>query len=122
LARIKYKNDSLIDVAANRIKTDVERPEVSAIFIYLRCVNEVVLLEAIANDFHSNWSYYHQRNYLLATSDCDRELLKPIVTHLGPKLRGTALRAKSHFVGNLPLVERERVPMLKIYDDLNPYE
>ena len=122
LARLKYKNTAIVNLAANRIKLDVARPEVAAIFIYLRCVNEVALLEAVVNDFHSSWPYYHQRNYLLATSDFDRELLKPILGHLGPKLRGTAQRAKSHFSGNFPLVERERMSILRIYDDLSPYD
>jgi hypothetical protein len=122
LARRRHKTDELVNLAKNRIETDVLRSEVAAIFIYLRCVDEVKFLEGKATDFQSSWPYYHQRNYLLATSDSNRELLKPVIAHLGPKLKGTVSRARSHFVENLPLVERERTPMLKLYDVLNPYD
>lgn len=122
LARVKHKTERLVALAEERIKVDVLRSEVSAIFIYLRCVEEVQILEGMASDFSSAWPYYHQRNYLLATSDSSEELLKPVVVHLGPKLKNTARRARSYFVGNVPLVERERTPMPKMYDELNPYD
>lgn len=122
LSRLKHKTIKLVEIAAKRIKSDILRSEISAIFIYLRCVNEVGFLESLAADFRSNWPYYHQRNYLLATSDSNRDLLKPVVTHLGPKLKGTVTRARSHFVDNIPFAERERTPMPKMYDELNPYD
>jgi len=122
LARRKYKTNELVALAKHQIESDIFRPEVAAIFIYLRCVDEVTFLEGIATSFRSNWPYYHQRNYLLATSDSNRELLKPVVAQLGPKLKGTVSRARGHFVENVPLVERERTPMFKLYDVLNPYD
>lgn len=122
LARRKHKTDELVALAKHRIETDCLCAEVPAIFIYLRCVDEVNLLEGIANSFRSDWPYYHQRSYLLATSDSNKELLKPVVAHLGPKLKGTVKRAKSYFVNNVPLVERERTPMPNLYDALNPYD
>lgn len=122
LARAKYKTEKLVALAKNRIEIDVLRSEVAAIFIYLRCVDETKILEEMAGNFQSSWPYYHQRNYLLATSESSRELLKPVISHLGPKLKGTVNRAKSHFVDNLPLLERERTPMLKLYDALSPYD
>lgn len=122
VAKQKYKTDNLVSLAENRIKSDVLRPEVAAIFIYLRCVGSTDSLAAVANEFHSSWPFYHQRNFLLATSEFDRELLKPVIKHLGPKLKGTVQRARSHFVNKVPLVERERIAMPKMYDDLNPYD
>lgn len=122
LARRKHRTDRLVTLAKQRIESDVLRSEVAATFIYLRCVGEVGFLEGMALRFQSSWPYYHQRNYLLATSDSERELLKPVVELLGPKLKGTVIRARSHFIENLPLVERERTPMLKLYDALNPYD
>lgn len=122
LARRRYKSEKLVALATQRIKYDVLRSEIAATFIYLRCVDEVGVLESIAADFRASWPYYHQRNYLLATSDSNRDLLKPVVAHLGPKIKGTVIRAKSHFVTNIPLVERERTPMLQMYDELNPYD
>jgi len=122
LARIKYKTERLVSLATQRIQTDVLQSEISAIFIYLRCVDEVGILENIAADFRSSWPYYHQRNYLLATSESSRDLLKPVVAHLGPKLKGTVNRARSHFVANVPLAERERTSMPQMYDELSPYD
>lgn len=122
LARRKHKTQTLINLASDRINNHIRRPEVAAIFIYLRCVDEIAVLESIVSSFKADWPYYHQRNYLLATSDSDRELLKPLIAHLGPKLKGTVQRARSHFFENAPLVEREPTPMPKMYDELNPYE
>ncbi|MCG9054205.1 RNA-directed DNA polymerase [Laribacter hongkongensis] len=122
LARGKHKTAHLFALAKRRIENDILCPEVAAIFIYLRCVGEVSFLERIATSFRSTWPYYHQRNYLLATSESDRNLIKPVVAHLGPKLKGTVARARSHFQEDVPLVERERTPMLKLYDELNPYD
>ena len=122
LARLKYKTEKLVSLATQRIQTDVLRSEVAAIFIYLRCVGEVRILEEMAVDFRSTWPYYHQRNYLLATSESSKDILKPVVAHLGPKLKGTASRARSHFVENVPLSERERTPIPKMYDELSPYD
>lgn len=122
LARLKYKTEKLVALATQRINSDILRSEVAAIFIYLRCVDEVGILEKIVAEFRSSWPYYHQRNFLLATSDSSRDLLKPVVAHLGPKLKGTVNRAKSHFVANTPLTERERTPMPRMYDELSPYD
>ena len=122
LARGKHKTAHLFALAKRRIENDILCPEVAAIFIYLRCVGEVSFLEGIAISFRSTWPYYHQRNYLLATSESDRNSIKPVVAHLGPKLKGTVARARSHFQEDVPLVERERTPMLKLYDELNPYD
>lgn len=122
LARIRYKTQNLVALATQRIQDNVLQPEVAAIFIYLRCVDEVGVLEGFAVNFRSSWPYYHQRNYLLATSDSNREFLKPVIAQLGTKLKGTVNRARSHFVENIPLAERERTPMPKMYDELSPYD
>ncbi len=122
LARIRFKTQKLVALATQRIQDNVLQPEVAAIFIYLRCVGEVGVLEGFAVSFRSNWPYYHQRNYLLATSDSNREFLKPVIAQLGIKLKGTVNRARSHFVENIPLAERERTPMPKMYDELSPYD
>jgi len=122
LARGRHKTANLFALAKRRIENDITCPEVAAIFIYLRCVGEASFLEGIATSFRSTWPYYHQRNYLLATSESDRNLIKPVVAHLGPKLKGTVTRARSHFLDDVPLVERERTPMLRLYDELNPYD
>lgn len=122
LSHNKYRTDKLITLAKNRMQVDIIQAEVSAIFIYFRCVGEAEHLAEVVNDFNSSWPYYHQRNFLLATSEIDRELIKPLVEHLGPKLKGTVSRARSYFSENLPLVRRERTSMFKLYETLSPYD
>lgn len=122
LARRKYKTENLLKIAKTRLTNDVLQPEVAAIFIYLRCVNEAEALISVVQQFKENWPYYHQRNFLLATVELDRDSLRPIIEKLGTKIRGTATRARSHFTDGLPLVEREATPILDIFDDINPYD
>ena len=122
ISKCKHKTERLLALALNRINSDILQAEVSAIFIYLRCVGEASLLQPIIGRFNSKWPYYHQRNFLLATSEFDKDSLKPLVPHLGPKLRGTVARARSHFVDNNPITNRERTPMPEIYDEISPYE
>ena len=122
LAKKRYKTVIMVNLGAERITSNILRPEVAAIFIYMRCVGEVKILEDLASHFDPSWPYYHQRNYLLATSESNKNVLKPLIIHLGPKLIGTVLRAKSHFFDNLPIREREPTPMLKMYDEISPYE
>lgn len=122
LAKRKYRTDRLLNLSIEKIEFDMLQPEVAAIFIYLRCIGEMGPLHALIPRFHSTWPYYHQRNYLLATSELDRDDLKPLVEHLGPKLKGTVARARSHFEDNLPIATRERTPMPGMYDEISPYD
>ncbi|MCL4635866.1 reverse transcriptase domain-containing protein [Burkholderia sp.] len=122
LAKRKHKTRHLIDLSTTRINVDILQPEIAAIFIYLRCVDETQILKDLISKFEATWPYYHQRNFLLATSELDKDSLKPIISHLGPKLRGTVARAKSHFVDNTPITNRERTPIPIMYDEISPYE
>ena len=122
LAHKKYKTSELVALAKLLINEDVLRSEVAAVFVYLRCVGEVELLEGIVESFNSTWPYYHQRNYLLATSKSHPDLIKPVIKHLGPKLKGTVKRAQSHYFEDLPLVERQKTPLLELYEELDPYD
>ncbi|AWH28960.1 RNA-directed DNA polymerase [Stenotrophomonas sp. YAU14A_MKIMI4_1] len=121
-ARVGRNSPVLVKLAEERINEDILRSEVPAIFIYLRCVGQVGLLQGCVNRFRSTWPYYHQRSYLLSISELDRDVIKPLVPELGPKLRGTVGRAKSHFINNVPLLERERTSILRLYEELSPYD
>lgn len=121
-ARVGRNSPVLVKLAEERVKEDILRSEVPAIFIYLRCMGEVGVLQGCIDKFKATWPYYHQRNYLLSISELDREIIKPLVPELGPKLRGTVGRARNHFINNVPLLERERTPILRLYEELNPYD
>lgn len=122
LAHRKYRTPELITLAADRIESNILQPEISAIFIYLKCINEAQLLIATIPKFDATWPYYHQRNFLLACSDLDGSLLKPLLPKLGPKLKRTTARAKPHFNDGMPLVGRDKIPILDLYEEITPYD
>ncbi|CAI3789762.1 hypothetical protein AHFPHNDE_03466 [Pseudomonas sp. MM227] len=122
LSKKLYKSESLIELALDRIRLDLLQPEIPAIFIYLRCVGKSVLLVPLIERFSSAWPYYHQRNFLLATSDLDRDTLKPLIPELSIKLKGTVDRARSHYNNGLPLLDREPRSPLDLYEEITPYD
>lgn len=122
LAKQRFKNDRLLDLALDRIQADILQPEVPAIFIYLRCVDESSKLAPIIPNFKSTWPYYHQRNFLLATSDFDKDLLKPLIPEISTKLKRTATRARPYFNNGIPLTEREPRSPLELYEEISPYD
>jgi len=122
LANRKYKSTNLITLATARIESDILQPEIAAIFIYLKCVDEAQILIDNISKFESAWPYYHQRNFLLACSDFDQNQLKPLISKLGPKLKWTGSRAKPYFTNGMPLVERDKIAMLDLYDEITPYD
>lgn len=122
VARKKWKNDSLLRVAQTRLEEDLLQPEIPAIFIYLSCVDEVNLLRPLINKFESNWPYYHQRSFLLATSSFERDDLKPIHSKLGIKLQGTVKRAQPIIKDGVPLQAMETTSLFSIYEEVSPYD
>ena len=122
IARKKWKHGDLLRVAQERIEEDVLQPEVPAIFIYLRCVDEANLLRPLINKFKSSWPYYHQRSFLLATSAFEREDFKSLHDELGPKLQGTVKRALSIIKDGLPLQTMEATSLFNIYEEVSPYD
>ena len=122
ISRKKWKDDDLLKVAQERIEEDVLQSEVPAIFIYLRCIDETNLLRPLISKFKSDWPYYHQRCFLLATSLFEREHLKPLHDELGPKLQGTVKRALSIIKDGIPLQDMEATSLLNIYEEVNPYD
>ncbi|HFX0879022.1 TPA: RNA-directed DNA polymerase [Pseudomonas aeruginosa] len=122
LAKQKHKNEELINLALIKIETDLLQPEVSAIFIYLRCIDESERLKPFVQHFCQTWPYYHQRNFLLATSEFEAEEIKPLIPKLHTKLKRTASRAIPYFVDGVPLLEREPRSVLDLYEEISPYD
>ncbi|NBG93654.1 RNA-directed DNA polymerase [Pseudomonas sp. 9.1(2019)] len=122
LAKNRYKSEKIIKYASAKIQTDVLEAETSAIFIYLRCVDESAALIPIIPEFKSTWPFYHQRNFLLATSEFGKEDLRPLVSELKTKIKGTATRARSHFKDGRPLIERESRSPMELYEEISPYD
>ena len=122
LAKAKHKNNETLDAAIRKIHSDVLQPECSAIFIYLRCVDETEHLKPLIKNFSDSWPYYHQRNFLLATSEFTKEEIAPVIPLLDTKLKWTASRAKPYFENGIPLVERTPISALSIYEEISPYE
>lgn len=122
LAKNRYKSETILQYASAKIQTDVLQAEASAIFIYLRCVEESAALIPIIPKFKSTWPFYHQRNFLLATSEFGKEDLRPLISELRTKIKGTATRARSHFKDGRPLIEREPRSPMDLYEEISPYD
>lgn len=122
LARTGYKSEEILQYASTKIQMDVLQAEASAIFIYLRCVDESAALIPIIPEFRSTWPFYHQRNFLLATSEFSKEDLRPLIPELKTKTKGTATRARPHFKDGRPLTERESRSPMELYEEISPYD
>lgn len=123
LARKGYKSKQLLEIADRKISDRPLSVEVSAIFIYLSCVGEAALLKPLIEKFDVTWPYMHQRYFLFGTKDFPPEDLKPLVEILGTKVKGTVRRATKFFDdAGRPLAEREKSPVLDIYDHISPYD
>ncbi|WP_192564761.1 RNA-directed DNA polymerase [Pseudomonas gozinkensis] len=122
LAKAKFKSDSLIEFAKNKLSSDVLQSECSAIFIYLRCTDETVHLQPLIQKFSIDWPFYHKRNFMLAVSDFSRDELAPLLPLLDTKLLWTGIRAKPYFENGIPLIDREPASALSIYEEISPYE
>ncbi|MEK8025109.1 RNA-directed DNA polymerase [Pseudaquabacterium rugosum] len=122
IAKRRHKTEELVELANLRITNQLLAPEVPAIFVYLSCVGESARLAPLVERFSTSWPYYHQRCFLLATSDLDRADLKPLVEKLGPKVRNTVHRALPYFKAGKPIAEPERSSVINLYDDISPYD
>lgn len=122
LARAKFKKDNIVEFAKNKLALNVLQSECSAIFIYLRCIDEAEHLRPLIQSFSDEWPFYHQRNFILAVSEFPREDIAPLISRLGTKLKWTGTRAKPYFENGIPLIEREPVSALSIYEELSPYD
>lgn len=122
LARARYRDDDTLELAIRKIKSDILQSECSAIFIYLRCVEEAEQLKPLIREFSIDWPYYHQRNFLLAASEFTKEEIAPLLPILSTRLKWTASRAKPYFENGTPLVERDPISALSIYEEISPYE
>ena len=122
LAKNRYKSEEILQFASAKIQADVLQAEASAIFIYLRCVDESAALIPVIPQFKSTWPFYHQRNFLLATSELGREDLRPLISELKTKTKGTATRARPHFKDGRPLTERESRSPMELYEEISPYD
>lgn len=122
LARAKFKNDNVVEFAKSKLSLNILQSECSAIFIYLRCIDEAEHLRPLIENFSDEWPFYHQRNFILAVSEFPREDIAPLISRLGTKLKWTGSRAKPYFENGIPLTEREPVSALSIYEELSPYD
>lgn len=122
LARAKYKNNEVINFAKRKITENVLHSECSAIFIYLRCIDETDHLRPLIQEFRDDWPFYHQRNFLLAISEFSKEDVAELLPKIGTKLMWTGLRAKPYFDNGIPLIDREPSSALSIYEEISPYE
>lgn len=123
LARCKYKTETVLEAATDRMQSRLFSPEIPAIFIYLTCIEEHKRLLPLVPQFHSSWPYRHQRHFLLATRGLEPSELKSIVDKLGVKVRNTARRAASYMNNEgKPLADRDAPHLIELYDEISAYD
>lgn len=118
-----YITDELVKCALNRIQSDITSPEIPAIFIYLGKSGRSDLLEPYIDSFDRNWSYQHQRSFLIATQDMQENVLRRLLPKIGYRLNGTVRRIKE----NKALTDKYyyRAPIgdiTEIFDQISPYD
>lgn len=123
LSRKNVKTDLLISTATRQIETNFDSPETASIFIYLSCIREHEKLLPFIEKFSNDWPYRHQRHFLLATHNCDKEALWPLHGTLSIKTQNTQKRALSHFdQQGRPLSSPDAPTILDLFDEINIYD
>jgi hypothetical protein len=123
LARKNIKFEPLIKTAIFQLETNFDSPATSSIFVYLSCIGEKNKLVPYVQLFSNDWPYKHQRHFLLATHDLDKEVLWPLHSKVGIKVRNTARRGAAFFnTDGHPLATKEPLNILQLFDEVNAYD
>lgn len=121
-AKKKYSSEVLVRTAIDRAYKNPQSIESSAIFIYLYCVQGSDWAKELIPQFSREWSFQSMRFFLFSLKDLSADELKPLIRHLPIKSQETLIRAKPFFSEGLPLVEREKVSLFDMYDNISPYD
>ncbi|MEP0338861.1 MAG: reverse transcriptase domain-containing protein [Alphaproteobacteria bacterium] len=123
LAVRKYRSDNLVALADRKLKEDIRSGEAAAILIWLRCVEEVGLIERSVADFESSLPYQNARYLLISASMLPEEKLQPLYNLVPTGLKGTVQRAARHNnEDGLPFAVREQPDLLNLVDEVSEYD
>jgi hypothetical protein len=122
LAVRKYRSDQLVTLAESKLREDVKSGEAAAILIWLRCVDEKVIIERCIKEFVS-LPYQNARYLLIASSILDQDALRPLYGSVPISLKGTGRRAEQHCnEDGLPFAVRESTDLLNLVDEVSGYD
>lgn len=125
LAYKRFESSNLVEHCKSLIRKNIYDPEVPACFIYLASIGSESVVEEFISDFEETWPYQHQRYFLIALQNTEREKLKPMLDKLGYRLRGTMARLKGNnsFKGGTVYLRDFNTTLIdEIYDEISPYE
>lgn len=122
-ARVGYTSEKLTGFAMQKISSDFDCAATPAILIYIGKCEDATNTEQLLAYFTTGISYQHKRCLLIATQDLSRELLKPYIPLLGPRLTNTVSRIASSRALTGKFTHRTKPGKLdNIFEQLNPYD
>ncbi|MES2208218.1 MAG: RNA-directed DNA polymerase [Pseudomonadota bacterium] len=121
----KFEYFPLVDFCKNLMINSINSLEVPACFIYLASIGKESEIENIIEFFDDNWSYQHQRHFLIALQNTKPEKLRPMYGKVCFRLKGTVSRLKQNknFKENTIYIKDFNTTIIEeIYDEISPYD
>lgn len=123
LAIRKYRTGALADLADRKLQEDMKSGEAAAILIWIRCVEEMALIERSVRRFETSLPFQNVRYLLISASVLPAVDLQPLHGLVPTELRGTGIRAARHNnEEGLPFATRERPDLLNLVDEVSEYD
>ena len=123
LAVRNYRSDALVALADRKLQEDMRSGEAAAILIWLRCVEEAVLIERSLKGFSTSLPYQNARYLLISASALPTASLQQLWGSVPTGLKGTGARAARYNNGDgLPFAVRERPDLLNLVDEVSEYD
>ncbi len=123
LAVRKYRSDALVTLADRKLQENMRSGEAAAILIWLRCVEELALIERSVQGFAQSLPYQNARYLLISASALPATSLQPLYGLVPTGLKGTGVRAARHNnADGLPFAVRERPDILNLVDEVSEYD
>jgi hypothetical protein len=122
LAMRKHRSDDLVSLADRKLLEDMKSGEAAAILIWLRCVEEKVLIERCIESF-ATLPYQNARYFLISSSVLHNDSLRPLYGKVPIGLKTTRSRAERYNnEDGLPFAVRERPDLLNLVDEISEYD
>ena len=122
LAKSRYRSDDLVVLADRKLREDMTSGEAAAILIWLRCIDEKLLIQKCLREF-ATLPYQNARYLLIAASVLGEDARRPLYGHVPICLKGTGSRAERHCNDDgLPFAVRESTDLLNLVDEVSGYD
>lgn len=123
LAARRFRSEALVTLADRKLREDMNSGEAGAILIWLRCVEEVALIERSVLGFGTALPYQNARYLLISAHMLPEASQRSMYGLVATGLKGTATRAARHNNEmGLPFAVRERPDLLNLVDEVSEYD